>query len=92
MLNLSDISNILDKDCEVIEGLKHCICAKSLIDNLIVTCDGIVNAPETTPMESVDKKGYYLSGTIFPEIICLMFLISTAITFIATPSLIQCLA
>lgn len=56
-----------DKDCEIGECLKDCTCAKNLVNDLVVTCDKIEDTPETTSIESVDKKSHYLPYDFFPS-------------------------
>ena len=52
----------------IVECLKDFTCTKSFVDNLVVTCDEIVN-----------KKGCFLPYTISLAIICLVLLIFIAI-------------
>ena len=44
-----------DKDCEIGKQLKDCSCKKSLVDDLVVTCDEIVDKPDTTKSNPNDK-------------------------------------
>lgn len=70
-----------NKNCKIGKCFKDCVCRKSLVDDLVITCNQIVDTPETTPIESVNKNGYYHPFTIYLAIICLMLLIFTAIAF-----------
>ena len=45
-----------DKNCEIDRYLKHCTCKKSIIDDLVFTCDEIIDMPETVSIDSIDKK------------------------------------
>ena len=47
-----------DKDCEIDKNLKDCECMKSLVDDLAVTSDEIVNAAETTPINPSNGTNY----------------------------------
>ena len=60
----------------IVEYLKDFTCKKSFVDNLVVTCDEIVDTPD---IKSVNKKGYFLPYTIFLAIICLVLPIFIAI-------------
>ena len=70
-----------DEDCEIGEYQKDCACIKSLVYDLIVTYDEIVDMSETTSVKSVNKKGFFLTYIIFLGIICLTLLIFIAIVF-----------
>lgn len=49
-----------NKKCEVDAFLNKCTCITSLLDNLLIMCDEIVDipqsAPETASIDFVDKK------------------------------------
>ena len=60
----------------IVECLKDFTCTKSFVDNLVVTCDEIVDTPE---IKSVNKKGCFLPYTFSLAIICLVLLIFIAI-------------
>lgn len=44
------------KDCEFGEYLKDFECMKSLVDNVVVTCDGIVDMPEKVIINASNRK------------------------------------
>ena len=45
-----------DKHCEIDKYLKNCTCVKSIIDDLLVTCDKTEDTPETVSINSDKKK------------------------------------
>ena len=47
-----------DKNCKIGEYLKSSECMKSAVDNLLVTCDKIVDTTETAPINTNDEKNY----------------------------------
>ena len=58
--NPSICACVCDKDCDICEYLEDCTFMKSLVDNLIVACDAIVDTPETTWINPNDKTNCWL--------------------------------
>ena len=45
------------EDCEISDYLKDCTCTKILVDDLVLTCNEVVETPEkTSSTNSNDKK------------------------------------
>ena len=45
-----------DIDCKIDEYLKSSTCEKSIIDDLVIMCEEIIDTPNTVPINSLDKK------------------------------------
>ena len=45
-----------DKHCNIDEYLENCHFAKSITDDLVITCDEIIDTPEPVLVNSNDKK------------------------------------
>ena len=54
--NSSTCACVYDKHCDIDEYLKHYICVRSNIDDLVITCDKIMNTTETVSISSNYKK------------------------------------
>ena len=54
-----------NKKCGVDEYLKSCTCIKSLIYNLVITCDEIVNTSGTASIDSFDNIGNIENGLFY---------------------------
>ena len=62
---------------------------KSLANDSVITCDEIIDMPETVSIDSLNKKtkckmDYYILHIIFLVTICLIFLIFIALLLTAT--------
>ena len=44
------------KHCDINKYLKHCSCVKTIVDDLVITCDEIIDEPRTALINSNDKK------------------------------------
>ena len=50
-----------EKDCEIGEYLKDFTWMKNLVDDLVVTCDEIVDPPKTTLINSNDRTNCFIA-------------------------------
>ena len=50
--------------------------------NIVVTCDEVVDTPQTTSIKSINQKDYYPPYSLFLAIIYLVLLIFNAIVFL----------
>ena len=56
------------------EYFKDSACMKSLADDLVVTCDEILDTPDTTSINSNDKTNYWLIATVLLAVTWLLLL------------------
>ena len=54
-----------DKHCDIDEYLRNCTFTKSITVDLVITCDEIVETPETVLINSHDKEAAYKVIIIF---------------------------
>ena len=84
-----------DKGCDIGVYCKGCESIKSCVDDIVATCDEVVDTPQTTSIKSINQKDYYLPYTFFLAIIYLVLLIFNATVFyfcyLKQESLTQCL-
>lgn len=66
--------------CEC-EYLKNHTCTKSIIDDLLVTCDEIVDRPETVSISFTNKKFFLLLCVVLLGIACLLLLVFIAVRY-----------
>ena len=74
-LNPSACACKCDKDCEIGQYLKDCECMKSIFDDLVVTCDEIINTPETISISLSGGINYWLIAVVLLAIACLLLLV-----------------
>ena len=53
-----------------------CECIKKFDDNVVVTCDGIVDIPENAPINLTDGINYRLFTVVLLSIICLLLFVA----------------
>lgn len=63
------------KDCEIGEYLKDCTCIKSLVGDLVVTCDEILDKPETISVNPNDETYCWANDVVLLAIECLWLLV-----------------
>ena len=73
-----------DKDCKIDEYLKNCTLIKSIVFDLVIICNEIMNVSETASIYSIDKKVAYETNhcplcTLLLATMCLLLLTVTAI-------------
>ena len=61
------VSVIMTKIVRLINILKSCICVKSLIDDSVITCDEIINTPETMSIDSVEGTVMQIEKALINE-------------------------
>ena len=54
-----------DKHCDIDEYLRNCTFTKSITVDLVITCDEIVETPETVLINSHDREAAYKVIIIF---------------------------
>ena len=59
-----------DKYCEIAKYLKDCECMKSRVNNVVVTCDEIVETPKGVPINSSGGINYWLIAVALLVITC----------------------
>ena len=70
-----------DNDCDIDEYLKDCEYIKSLIDDLVVTYDEIVNTQEDAPISSSNGINYWLINVVVLSITCLLSVMFIVVKF-----------
>ena len=70
-----------DNDCDIDEYLKDCEYIKSLIDDLVVTYDEIVNTQEDAPISSINGINYWLINVVVLSITCLLSVMFIVVKF-----------
>ena len=61
-------------DCDMGEYFKDSTCMKSFADDLVVTCDEILDTPDTTSINPNDKTNYWLITTVLLAVTWLLLL------------------
>ena len=52
---------------------------KSIADDLVVTCDEIVDTPESVPSNLSDGIGYWLIAVVLVSIACSLMFVATVV-------------
>ena len=61
------------------EYFKDRACIKSLADDLVVTCDEILDTPDTTSINSNDKTNYWLIASVLLAVTWLLLLLAVIV-------------
>lgn len=64
-----------------IAQLHNCTSMKMLADNIVVTCDEIVDNPEIISIKSANKTNYWFIRVILLAITCLLFLTAIVVQY-----------
>ena len=79
-------------ECEIVEYLKDCEFMKSLADDLVVSCDEIVDTPETALINSSGGINHGLIAVVLLATACLLLLMVMVVKYYMKPRLtISCL-
>ena len=70
-----------DKLCETGEYMKNCECIKSLVDDLVVSCDETADTPETISINPSDGINYCLIAVVLLKIVCLLLLVVIVVKY-----------
>ena len=63
------------KFCEIGEYMEDCECIKSLVDDLVVSCDVTADTSETISISSSNGINYCLIAAVQLEIACLLLVL-----------------
>ena len=61
--------------------LKDCTCPKNVVDDVVVTCDEIVDIPEATSISSNNGMNYWFLCVILLKILCLLLLLVITVKY-----------
>ena len=70
-----------DKDFKIDEWLKNCNCIKSLVDDLVVTCDEVVDTPKSTPISPSDGINYCLIHVVLLSIVGFLLFLAIVVKY-----------
>ena len=78
--NPSTCACMCHKDCEIGKYFKDCKCRKCLVDNIVVTCDEVVDTPESAVINLNDGTDYwFIAVVLLPVVSLLLLLLSTTL-------------
>ena len=81
-----------DKDYEIYQCLKVCVYIKSIDDDLVVTCEGIVDTQESAPVNPSGGTKHWPIAVVLSSIACLPLLVAIVVTYYKKSELmISCL-
>ena len=81
-----------DKDYEIYQCLNVCVYIKSINDDLVVTCEEIVDTQESAPVNPSGGIKYWLIAVILSSIACLLLLVAIVVKYYKKSELmISCL-
>ena len=81
MWNSSTYISECHKDCEIGKYLKDCECMKSLVDDPIVTCDEIVDTPESATVNPSNGINYWIIDFVLSAIAYLLLLMIIVVKY-----------
>ena len=67
------------------EYLKDCECMKSIVDDILVTCDEIVDTPKSTPVNPSDGLDYWIVPVVILAIAVLLLFVPIVVTLHEKP-------